>query len=109
MQDDLAATEAARATLKAELDDAAKRPEWAARRVREAALAVIRAEGKAAAEALVDEVKRLQEQMIRRGAALTWLAREAKLFPLAERPIIRMASCKGVPFSTPSRIPALIR
>ena len=86
VQDDLAAAQAARESLKGQLDDASQRPNSVANRVRAAALAVIRMEGKAAAEALVAEVERLQQQLIRRGEALRWLAREVGTFPLAERP-----------------------
>ena len=85
-EDELAGFEAARAVLKDNLADAAQRPEYATTRVRAAALAVIRAEGQATARALVDEVEQLQQQLIRRGEALRWLAREARAFPLGDRP-----------------------
>ena len=84
-EDEVTACEAARATLKEQLDDAAQRPDSAATRVRRAALDVIRVEGAAAAHALVADVERLQGELIRRGAALEWLATEPQTFELSER------------------------
>jgi hypothetical protein len=79
-QDHLEECRATRAALKSELD--AGDNGLAAMLVSDAAVAVLRSETRERAVALAAEVAALQQKLVERGSALTWLAKEG-VFPMA--------------------------
>ena len=72
-EDDLAAREAARVALDAQLAEAKHAPEFARQRLRDAALAVVREEAAEIAQRCVERVEQLQMQITKAGFELQWL------------------------------------
>jgi hypothetical protein len=84
-EDELSAATAARDALAVQLADVERYPDRGGRRVRAAAEAVIQAEGAERANALAGRVQHLQAELIREGAALSWLAKVG-VFPVGKVP-----------------------
>ena len=84
-EDGLEAALAARATVEERAQAAARGRPFAGDRVRRAAMAVIRAEGKDYAAVVAAEVAELQAKLAARGATLDWLV-EAGIFPTDSTP-----------------------
>ncbi|MGI4945164.1 MAG: hypothetical protein ACRYHQ_32150, partial [Janthinobacterium lividum] len=82
-EDELEAAEASRAALRTEEDSLGRAMLWSQSKVQIAAEAVVRAEAANAAQALAAEVVRLQDEMLRQGQALEWLASRGAL-PVVE-------------------------
>lgn len=82
-EDSLEAARAARAALKAQLEEDNNRFDPLPDRVAAAAVTVIRDERSDAALALAARIERLQKELIEAGSALQWLARHG-VFPVVE-------------------------
>jgi hypothetical protein len=80
--DDLQAGLEARDALKVELNAEQGRPDFARMRVKDAAIAVIKAEMAERAVALAAEVERLQKDLVSKGSALQWLSEAGATVPM---------------------------